>query len=463
MVMLALWRRQTPRRAAWGGWIFGLAHFGTSFYWVYYSLHDFGEAPVALAVIATVLFVAALAVYCAVLASTTAYVARRAQGAWLYLLLYPSLWVLSEWLRGALLTGFPWNFVGQAMIDSPFAGGLPVFGTLGMSWLAVFLGGCVLSVFSRRGVAGAAVRVGAAAAFVAVSVLMLAASRLEWTVPGDDRIEVALVQGNIEQRLKFDRAYFQYITETYRRLTGHAVGVDLVVWPETAIPVYYDLIEDELLSPLGDEIRAQGGEFILGAFVRDHGGGSYNAIVQVTEPPQIYRKRHLVPFGEYLPLRNLLDFFRSWVMIPMSDLEAGRGRGLMRLGGHDVGVSICYEVSFASEIMDALPQAAYLINLSNDSWFGDSLAPHQHLQIARLRAAETGRAMVRATSTGISAIIDHRGGVAARTQQFAEQMLTAVVEPRYGRTPYTVWGDTPVLVWSVLLLLGAFFRRSLMS
>ncbi len=447
--VLLSWRRRAPRAAALDGWIFGFAHFATSFYWVYYSLHDFGEAPAALAIAATLLFVATLAVYFAALAWAVAFAARFVRAAPLCLLLYPSLWTLSEWLRGVLLTGFPWNFAGQAIVDSPLAGVLPVFGATGASWLAIFLAGCLALAFSRR-----AARAVAAGAFVAASAAGAASALLEWTVPAGERVEVALVQGNVEQNLKFDRNNFRRIVETYRGLSARALGAGLVLWPETAVPAYYDLIEEDLAAPLGDEIREAGGEFVLGAFVRDEDGGAYNALVKVASPPQVYRKRHLVPFGEYLPLRGLLDFFKAWILIPMSDLKAGRDRPLMRVGEHDVGVSICYEVSFASEIMDALPEAAYLINVSNDSWFGDSTAPYQHLQLARLRAAETGREMVRATSTGVSAFIDHEGNVVERSRQFAEQLVTATIEPRRGRTPYSVWGDAPVLAWSLLAVFG---------
>ena len=444
---LALWR-QPLRRAVLGGWTFGFAHFGTSVYWVYYSLHDFGNAPALLAVTLSLIFVASLALYFALLAGVVAYVARRVSVVPLCLLLFPSLWVMSEWLRSVLLTGFPWNIAGQALIDSPFAAVLPIFGASGASWLAVFLAGCLVLVFSRRVVA-----------FVAAVVVVSAALSVqlfEWTVPDGDEIEVALVQSNVQQDLKFDRTQFLRIVEIYRSLTQRAVGADLVVWPETALPAYYDLLEEKLLLPLRDQVRAGGGELVLGAFVRDGSDASYNAIVQVGQPPQIYRKRHLVPFGEYLPLRGLLEFFRSWILIPMSDLKAGTARPLIRLAGRDVGASICYEVVFADEIRKALPQAAYLLNLSNDSWFGDSPAPHQHLQIARLRAAETGRAMVRATNTGISAIINHYGEVVVRSRQFTEQLLLATVEPRRGQTPYVIWGDAPVLLWSTLTLLIGF-------
>ena len=447
-VTLALWRR-APRVAAARGWVFGFAHFGTSFYWLYYSLHDFGQAPVVLAVAATMLFSAVLAVYCAGLAWVTAHVARRTGKALLCLAVYPSLWVLSEWSRGVLLTGFPWNFIGQAAIDSPLAAILPVFGTLGVSWVTVFFSGCLVLVLSRRGVTRVVVPGAAAAVFVTAMVM----DPLKWSVADGEPIEVALVQPNVEQSLKFDPDEFERIVNGYRELTARAVGADLVLWPETALPAYYDVIEPDVLTPLNDEIRAAGGEFLLGAFVRD-GAGTYNAVAMVARPPRVYYKQHLVPFGEYLPLRGLFEFFRKWILIPMSDLRAGSGPPLMRVGGRDVGVSICYEVSFASGIIAALPRAAYLINVSNDSWFGDSTAPHQHLQMARVRSVETARAMVRATSTGISAVIDHRGAVVARSRQFSEQVLTAPVQPRRGRTPYVSWGDAPILAWSLLLVLA---------
>ena len=455
---LWLWRAQpTLWRAAFSGWLFGVAHFTGGVYWVYHSLHDFGEAPRILAVLMTAVLVTALAGYFALLAAAVSYAARRLSGMLLALLLFPSLWVLSEWLRGVLFTGFPWNLVGQAFIDSPFVGVLPVFGIFGASWVAVFFAACLLLLCSNK--VSKRVTVG-----IAVLVILpgLWATHAEWTGIGGEEVEVALLQGNIEQDLKFDHLQFRNVVNTYRRLTLQAVGADLIVWPETAVTAYYDLLEEDLLLPLDAKVRAGGGRLLLGTFLRESGtvtnGTAYNAAVQVAQPPRIYRKRHLVPFGEYLPLRGLLDFFKSWVIIPMSDLTAGNAQPLMRIADHDVGVSICYEVAFADEVMDALPQAAYLLNLSNDSWFGNSTAPHQHLQIARVRAAEAGRAMARATSTGISAIIDHRGVVRASSEQFEEQILTATIRPRRGRTPYAIWGNVPVLMWSCLIILGVALR-----
>ncbi len=453
------WRSQTPRQAALAGWVLGLAHFGSSFYWVYQSLHDFGQAPAALAAAAAVVFAAVLAVYFALLAGLVSCLAKRVQGACLYLFLYPSLWTLGEYVRGTLFTGFPWNFVGQAMVGTPLAGVLPVVGGIGGSWLAVFLAGCMTWMIASR-----ASRITAGAVFSVALVGASALSLLEWTEPSGDPVEVALVQANITQDVKFNRDTFERILDIYRKLSRAAVGADLVLWPETALPAYYDLLEqDGALSPVYDPIRQAGGEFVLGAFVREPDGHVYNALVKVGQPPQVYRKRHLVPLGEYFPLRGLLRLVDSLILIPMSDLQAGDGVPLLRIGEHDVGVSICYEVSFANEVRDALPSADYLVNVSNDSWFGDSLAPHQHLQIARLRTLETGRPMARATSTGISALIDHRGNIVARSRQFTEQLITGFIHPRSGATPYASWGDLPILVLSVLLVAGCILAHWIRS
>ena len=184
-------------------------------------------------------------------------------------------------------------------MTSPLAAILPVFGTLGVSWVTVFFSGCLVLVLSRRGVTRVVVPGAAAAVFVTAMVM----DPLKWSVADGEPIEVALVQPNVEQSLKFDPDEFERIVNGYRELTARAVGADLVLWPETALPAYYDVIEPDVLTPLNDEIRAAGGEFLLGAFVRD-GAGTYNAVAMVARPPRVYYKQHLVPFGEYLPLRG---------------------------------------------------------------------------------------------------------------------------------------------------------------
>ena len=238
---------------------------------------------------------------------------------------------------------------------------------------------------------------------------------------------------------------------------------DLVVWPETAIPAFYDEMEDGLIPRLDAELRNTHTVLLTGIPVLDKATWRYyNSVVSLGEEHRFYYKRHLVPFGEYLPLRGLIGNSLNALAVPNADFSSGGdSQPLLEAAGNPVGTSICYEVAFAEEIRRELPQAALLVNVSNDGWFGDSLAPHQHLEMARLRAKETGRPMLRATNTGISALIDHTGRIIARSPQFEEAVVTGEITPRQGATPYVRLGNTPVIILSVLWLLAAsLIRRS---
>ena len=447
-LLLALWIRAAPSQAFAQGYGFGLFYCGGSSYWLYYSLHDFGQAAAAFSVIAVLLLAAVLALYYALLAAAVAKYAGRC--CWqACLLFYPAAWVAVEWLRSSLLSGFPWNLLGQALVDSPWSGVLPVFGVLGASWLAVFCAGALVCATFCTGRAR-----WTATAALALSLSAGAAARYpDWTVALPGRATVALVQANIPQTLKFDRSYLLRLFETYLSLSAPVVGGHVVIWPETAIPVYTSSAEKPLLRKLRRRLDDVGGTLLTGIFHEDPGSGDgYNSVLNVADG-SFYHKRRLVPFGEYIPLRGLFELFRHFVIIPMSDLSAGRGPPLMRVGPHTAGVSICYEVAFGGDVAAALPQADYLINLSNDSWFGDSLAPFQLLQMARVRAAENGRYMARVTSTGISAIIDDKGEVVDSIGLFQRGVVRGVVHARGGVTPYSRWRDWPTLGWSLASML----------
>lgn len=447
-VLLVLWLRSPPARAFWQGYWFGAGYSGAGAYWVYYSLHDFGQAAAAFAVFAVVVMVAVLALYYALLAWAVARYANRCR--WqAALLFYPAAWVVAEWLRSVLFSGFPWNLLGQALVGTPWSGVLPVFGVFGASWLAVFCAGAVVCVLF----CSVRVKWAASALLAALLAAGAAAGARDWTTPRPGGAGIALVQGNIPQSLKFDRGYLRRLFRTYRSLSEPVIGREVILWPETALPVYSARAEKMFPGQLRRRLDAAGSELLTGIFHRDSAGGAaYNSLLNLSDG-SYYHKRRLVPFGEYLPLRGLLELFRRFVIIPMSDLSAGAGPPLMRVGRHTAGVSICYEVAFGGDIADALPQADYLINVSNDSWFGDSPAPFQLLQMARVRAAENGRYLARVTSTGISAIIDDKGEVVDSIGLFQRGVVDGVVRLRGGMTPYSRWRDRPVLGASLAFLL----------
>ena len=445
-LLLVLWLRAPPARAFAQGYWFGLVYSAASGYWLYYSLHDFGQADAAFAVIAVGLLAAVLALYYALLAWGVAkYAAHRRRAC---LLLFPAAWVGAEWLRATLFGGFPWNLLGQALVDSPWRGVLPVFGIFGASWLAAFCAGASVCAATCKG----RTRGFAATILAAVLIAGAAARDHEWTTPRPGQATVALVQSNVPQTLKFEHGYLRRLFKTYASLSEPVFGSDVIVWPETALPIRTSRADALFLGRLRRRLDAAGGDLLTGIFHDDAASGkTYNSVLNVSDG-SLYHKRRLVPFGEYLPLRGLLELFRRFVIIPMSDLSAGGGSPLMQVGAYAAGISICYEVAFGADTARAVPGADYLINFSNDSWFGDSLAPFQLLQMARVRAVESGRYMVRATSTGISAVIDHKGVVVNSLGLFEQGVVEGVVRMRGGATPYARWRDWPVLGWSLLSL-----------
>ena len=449
-LLFHLWlRADSPRRAALLGFAFGLGHFGAGVSWIYISLHDFGAMPAPLAVIATALYCAYLALFPALVGSLQA---RSGAGPAVRLvLLIPALWMLAEWLRGWLLTGFPWLVSGYSQIDTPLAGFAPLAGVYGVSFALVVLAGLMVLLTTGAGTGTARTRIAAAAGIVLTLVAGGALRSVEWTAPAGDPLKVALVQGNIAQSLKFDPGRYAQTLDTYRRLV---LGTDaqLIVMPETAIPRFLNTIDARYLEELARHARSNRGDILLGVPLVERGGGFTNSVVTLgSSPPQRYAKSHLVPLGEFVPPE--FGWIVSVLRIPLSDFERGTERPEpLVAGGARVAVNICYEDAFGEEIIRQLPQATLLANVSNVAWFGDSLAPEQHLEISRMRAIETGRTMLRATNTGVTAIIDRRGAVVARLPAFTEGVLNGSAQQYTGATPYTRYGNVPVLVLAALLI-----------
>jgi len=295
-----------------------------------------------------------------------------------------------------------------------------------------------------------------------VAALLVAAGyglkQIEWTRPQGEPLSVALLQGNVPQELKFVPGRYEQTLDTYARLARSAQA-KLIVLPETAIPRFLDQVDRGYLDMLREHALAQDGDILLPAPLRDADGRYYNAVVSLGRAPmQSYAKRHLVPFGEFIPPG--FGWVQEVLRIPLSDFTPGSpAQRPLEVAGERVAVNVCYEDAFGEEIIRQLPEATLLVNVSNVAWFGDSLAPEQHLRIARLRALETGRYMLRATNTGITAIIDAQGRVSARLPAFTEGVLTGTAQAYAGATPYVRFGNGPVLVFVILVLAAAALRR----
>jgi len=283
---------------------------------------------------------------------------------------------------------------------------------------------------------------------------------VRWTQAASQQaIKVAAVQANIMEELKWKRDLRNDIYQQHIQLSEPYLDHDVIVWPETAIPTFYDIAYQEYLHSYVERLAKIDTEIVVGAFTRTFTDEAiFNSIITLSRPTQIYSKQHLVPFGEYLPLRNFFSLFNRFVTIPASNLSPGDNLPVMTVNDRPVGVSICYEAVFARDILPALPKAQWLINVTNDAWFGDSLAPYQHLQISRVRALETGRYMVRAANSGISAIINDQGELLRGTELFKVQVVSAEIWPMQGQTPFMIWSHSAILTIMLIGLIFVFVR-----
>jgi len=445
-LLLESLRHSSPRAAFWRGWLFGLGLFGVGVFWIRISLNEFGNLPPVAANLLTLLFVAVMALFVALFAWAQRRLAPE-PGPRVLLLVFPALWMLIEWIRGWFLTGFPWLTLGYSQTDGPLSGYAPLLGVHGVS-LAVALSGALLWGLARW---TRWHRLSAGLLLIALWAGGLGLGALRWSEPAGEPLRASVVQASVPQSMKWDPETLWLSAQRYLELTLEHLDSDLIVWPETALPDTLDQWRAPLLDPLAERTRAEGVELVLGVPIRDAMTGHiYNSLISLGTLEDRYDKRHLVPFGEFMPLRALLEPLAAWFQVPMSDFSRGDARKpLLRVGEHLAGVSICYEDAFGAEVVEALPEAVFLINVSNDAWFGDSLAPRQHLQIARMRALENARYLLRATNTGISAIIDERGRVLGRVEPFVIGGFSAEVRPLQGATPFAFWGNGAALVLAV--------------
>jgi apolipoprotein N-acyltransferase len=450
-----LWQQTNKPSVAFGlGFCFGMGIFGVGVGWIYVALHEFGNMPAPLALLALLLFVSLISLFPALAGYSQA---KLQAPKWIkFCLVLPSLWVSVELFRGYVFTGFPWLSLGYSQVpNSPLAGYAPLLGVYGVSLIMAISAGLLVLIANKRWTPQGKTAV------IILLVLWLGGTTLHkvtWTQPEGAPVKISLLQGNIAEDAKFQEDRLIATLETYRRL---ALGSDarLIVFPETALPILRGEVPESYSAILRDHVRNQGGDVLIGAFERVQ-DLYYNSMYSLgTSPSQSYRKNHLVPFGEFIPLRWLLGWFiNDLLSIPMSDLSSGgEHQPVLNLAGQRIAMNICYEDVFGEEIIRALPQATLLLNTSNDAWYGDSSAAIQHNQISQMRALESGRMMLRATNTGVTSVIGSDGRILKMLPQHTEGVLTAEVQGYTGATPYVRWGNAAVLTLVLLMLACAWW------
>ncbi|MDP3537449.1 MAG: apolipoprotein N-acyltransferase [Azonexus sp.] len=443
-LFLLLRESRSTRQAALSGLAFGLGFFLVGVSWVYVSLSVFGGMPWWLAGPAAFLFCGVMALFPMLAGGLF----KRWQPIelWQQALYFAALIAAVDWLRSWIFTGFPWLAVGYSQASpSPLAGFAPLLGVHGLSLLVALTGALLLRW-----------RVGLS--FLAISAIAgLGLQQVQWTSPVGAPISVTLIQGNIPQEMKFRPEAFIRTLDLYRELVEKNPA-QLTLLPETAIPAFFDQLPPSYIEALKSAAQSHGGDIILGTLTGE-GNQYWNSAISLgSSPLQVYSKTHLVPFGEMIPPG--FSWFMDLASIPMSSFSRGpEVQPPLAVAGQQVAVNICYEDVFGEEIIRALPQAGILANLSNTAWFGHSLAQPQHLQIAQMRASETGRPMLRATNTGMTAIVAANGKVQAVLPPFTTAVLRGEVRAHQGMTPFARFGNLGFLLLAGLCLLASQWRQ----
>ena len=437
---LAVKKSGTRGGAALCGFAFGLAFFLLGLRWIYGALGGYIGLPAP----------AAFVIYIALCAALAAYPALAAAVSWrLGAFAMAGAWAVFEWLRGELFSGFPWLAAAYSQPpESPLYGWFPLSGISGANLMLALLA-ALAADFPRR-------KPGRIfAAFVLALVFAGGAQRIEWTRE-KGKLRVSLLQGNVAQRLKWGEGEVERAMNWYYEKAAESEG-RWIIMPETALPVRRRDLPPEYADALRRLAKERNGAVVAGIFVED-GGGMYNAAAAFGGfPAADYRKRHLTPYGEYLPFAGVLRPLLLAADIPYNSLAAGGAAEAMDLPGGLAALSVCYEDIFGAEWRAQLPEAEVLINITNDGWFDGSAMLRQHMRMSRARAAEFGRNLARATNTGITAIVDRWGRTVAELEPGVAGVLEGEVSLRTGATPYARFGDIPALSLSVLCIFGAAF------
>lgn len=430
------------------GYLFGFSMFGIGVNWLHISINLFGGVNIVGALIFTYIFIAYLSLYPALCGYFINRFSKR-----FYIIVLPALWLITEWCRGWFLTGFPWLNIGTSQTDNVLIGFAPVFGVYGITFFVCLISISITLLITEQ----RKYKIISGILLLLIAFASVTLNNINWTSDLNKDIEVALVQGAIPQEQKWRPEQRQQTYTIYSELSKPFWSSDLIIWPETAIPSLYHFADD-FIEGISKQKLNKNALFMSGLAYQDPVTDKYyNSVLLIDGEHHFYHKHHLVPFGEYLPLKSILGEVLQFLKIPMSDFSSGDlEQKLFKTKKGIFGMSICYEDAYGSEIRKALPDANILINVSNDAWFGDSFAPHQHLQMARMRAIENGRYLLRSTNTGISAIIDNKGKIVSKSPQFKPHALAATVKLFDGETLYSRFGNAPIVIICCLILLLCF-------
>jgi apolipoprotein N-acyltransferase len=461
IMAIALHRQSTPN-IFWLSWLFGVGFFGSGVSWIYVSIHDYGDAPVWLASFLTALFAVFLALAFALpFLAYGKWFSRHTAG---FLLAFPALWVLGEWSRSWILTGFPWLYLGYAHVTSPLAGWFPVTGVYGASFIVAFTG-CALAHYLLHD------KLNPLIYSFCLFVCGYGLHNLHWTqVRYDSPISIGIVQPDFALQDKWNPAKRGMIRQTLEVMSQPLWQQDVILWPEAALSELYQDAQP-FLEQLDTHGKNTHTTLITGIPYYDAEASRqeqhpiyYNSIIALGDGHGLYHKVRLVPFGEYVPLENWLRGIIRFFDLPMSEFSAGPAQqDLLSAGNWHVAPFICYEIVYPDLVAHNARNADFLVTISNDSWFGNSIGPLQHLQMAQARALETQHFLIRSTNDGVSAIIDANGLIQQSSQRFSPELLNGTIYPVSGQTPFMYFGSIPLIILLFIFLAGIYADTYLRS
>jgi apolipoprotein N-acyltransferase len=461
-VLFCLLQNQSLKRATAIGFAWGFGQFSTGISWVHISIDTFGGMPKAASLLLMLLLVSYLSLFPALFAlSLNKFFPQKS--AHKYVIAAPLLWITIDWLRGWLFTGFPWLWLGYSQIEGPLSGIAPIFGVEAMTLLSVLISGTLVYALLQK-------QLKWLLAPLLVILISLSMQWANWVTPVPERAkEVALIQGNIDQATKWIPRYRWPNIMKYMDLTRKNWDADIIIWPEAAIPAVEGGIT-QFLHNADSAARLNNASIITGIVGQSASGQFFNNIISLGvnsdgeynyQTKSRYSKHHLLPFGEFVPFESILRPIAPLFNLPMSSFKRGDYiQPNVDANGAQLVAALCYEIVYGEQVrQNTTDESDYILTLSNDAWFGDSIGPLQHMEMARMRALELGKPLIRSTNNGVTAVTDYRGNIIEQLPQFKTAVLRATVVPTEGTTPYRLWGSWPLYLLTLTGLSVAFWRQ----
>jgi apolipoprotein N-acyltransferase len=458
MGLLYSLQNSSIKEAVFRTWLFGFAKFSVGVSWIYVSMHDHGGTPALLAILMVGLFAAFLATFPALfMYFFQRFYNQSHTPAMITILAFSSLWFLYEWFRSWILTGFPWLFAGDAQLHTWLNGWAPILSVYGLSFFTALTSAAIYFSIKQKH----------PKYLIALLVwpIGLLLQGIQWTEQVGE-LKVSAVQGNIAQEKKWLPQQRMPTINAYLEQTRKHWDSDIILWPETAITVLKDQFQSSLDTINNEAINNQTTlisgipfRYTAGPFK----GEFHNSILAMGTGGGLYHKQKLVPFGEYIPLENVIRGLLPFFDLPMSSFKQGdKNQPLLKAEKNTalflIAPFICYEIVYPEFVAEMAENSDLLITISNDAWFGDSLGPKQHMAIAQMRALETQRYLLRSTNTGITALVNHKGVIVKQLPTNKRATLTAMAQARQGQTPFMVLGLWPLLFGSLIILLAGYWR-----